>query len=216
MKSGDLITVIGGIAIVIVIALIANPHYLAEILPAVPAATPAPASTATPTPLPSAVTPARTLNPGVPAPRPTVVPPYRIFYSNKPLSYPVFTLPENMNIFGASDIPLRSNETVTFAYVEDTRGGLTQTFTVPYPVWILNTTVTSEINPQYGNFRMVLCYAGNGTIVTGEEILNRGTAYHVVEVSNTPMYMIISTAYIDKYRITLETPRIYYDQYTRH
>ena len=61
---------------------------------------------------------------------------------------------------------------------------------------------------------MVLCYAGNGTIIQGQEILNRGTAYHVVEVSNTPMYMIISTAYIDSYRINLETPRSYYDQFT--
>lgn len=214
MKSGDLLTVIGGIAIVIVIALIANPHYITDILPknAVPTGTPAPALTVMPTPAP-AVTPARTPNPGVPTARPTVAPPYRIFYSAKPLSYPVFTLPDNMNVFGASDIPYRTNETVTFAYVEDSRGGLTQTFTVPYPVWILNTTVTSEINPQYGNFRMVLCYAGNGTIIQGQEILNRGTAYNIVEVSNTPMYMIIGTAYIDSYRINLQTPRSFYDQF---
>jgi hypothetical protein len=86
---------------------------------------------------------------------------------------------------------------------------------VPYPVWVINTTVISNINPQYGSFRMVLCFAKNGTIIEGQEILNRGSAYHTVQVANEPVYMIISTAYIDSYRINLETPRTYYDQYTK-
>ncbi len=80
-----------------------------------------------------------------------------------------------MQSFGASDIPLRTTELVTFAFAEDTRGGLTQTFTVPYPVWVINTTVISNVTPQYGSFRMVLCYASNGKVIEGEEILNRGT-----------------------------------------
>jgi hypothetical protein len=217
VKSGDLLTVIGAIAIVIVIALVARPQYLSGILPinSPPVATPTPVYTAGPTLVQATVTPAQTLGTGVPLPSPTVAPPYRIFYSDKPLSYPVFNLPENMNTFGASDIPLRSVESVTFAYVEGSRGGLTRTFTVPYPVWVINTTVISDINPQYGNFRMALCYAKNGTVIEGQEILNRGSSYHVVQVSNEPMYMIISTTYIDSYRINLETPRTYYDQYTK-
>jgi hypothetical protein len=66
---------------------------------------------------------------------------------------------------------------------------------------------------QYGKFRMALCYAKDGTIIEGEEIINRGNSYRVVQTSNTDMYMIISTAYIDSYHISLEAPRNYYDIY---
>ena len=81
-----------------------------------------------------------------------------------------------METFGASDAPLRSEENVPFAFVTDTRGGLTQVFSVPYPIWVLNTTVIANRTPQYGNFRMVLCYAANGTIIEGEE--NIGQILH--------------------------------------
>jgi len=213
MERGDIVTMIAAIAIVCVIAVFANPQSLAGLhlpVPAIPVGTPVPP--ANPTPLlidtPSLITPTAT-----PTPLPTDAPPYRIYYTDKPLTYPVWMLPTNMNTFGASDIPLRGEEMVTFAYVEDVRGGLTQTFSVPYPIWVMNTTVVSERNPQYGNFRMALCYAGNGTVIDGEEILNRGLAYRVVQTSNTKMYMIIGATYIDSYRIDLQTPRKYYDAY---
>ena len=86
-----------------------------------------------------------------------------------------------MATFGASDILANSKEMVPFAFIEYNRsGGLTQIFSVPYPVWVLNTTVTANLTPQYGDFRMVLCYASNGSIINGEEILNRGSSlpYH--------------------------------------
>jgi hypothetical protein len=118
-----------------------------------------------------------------------------------------------MGAFGASEIPLRNQEIVEFAFIEDTRGGLTQTFSIPYPVWIINTTVIANRTPQYANFRMALCYANNGTIIEGEEIFNRGTSYRIVQTSNTDMYMIISTRNIDLYRIILGTPRNYYTAY---
>jgi hypothetical protein len=86
---------------------------------------------------------------------------------------------------------------------------------VPYPVWIINTTVTANLTPQYGNFKMALCFASNGSVISGEEILNRGSFYRVIETSNTDMYMIITANYIDGYTMTLETPRDYYDQYYR-
>ena len=119
-----------------------------------------------------------------------------------------------MVTFGASDILANNKDMVPFAYIEYNRsGGLTQTFSVPYPVWVLNTTVTANLTPQYGDFRMVLCYASNGSIINGEEILNRGSFYRIIQTSNTDVYMIISTAYIDRYRITLEAARNYYDAY---
>lgn len=213
MEKGDILTVAIGIVIVVVIAILANPQSISgltapvPVTPSatVPARTQLPVTTViTPTPIPTVVTP---------APKPADAPPYQIFYSDNPLSFPRFKLPDNMETFGASEIPWRNQEMVPFAFVEDKRGGLTQKFRVPYPLWILNTTVTANLTPQYGNFRMVLAYASNGTIIEGQEILNRGTTYRVVQTSNTDLYLIITTAYIDKYRITLETPRSYYDTY---
>ena len=103
---------------------------------------------------------------------------------------------------------------VTFAYISEAKGGITQKFRVPYPVWSLNATVTANRTPQYGNFKMVICFANNGTVIDGMEILNRGSMTRHVEVSGADLYMIITTAYIDSYEIDLETPKDYYFQYT--
>ena len=119
-----------------------------------------------------------------------------------------------METFGASEILWRNKEWVPFAFIEDTQGGLTNVFSVPYPIWVLNTTVISEQNPQYSNLRFVLCYADTGGIIEGEEILNPQTSYRIVQTSNTKMYLIIATGSIDRFRIYLETPKTYYDAYT--
>ena len=79
-----------------------------------------------------------------------------------------------METFGASELPPKTLEWVPFAYIEDTRGGLTDVFSVPYPVWVINSTVIARTHPQYSIFRMALCYAESGGIIDGEEILNRG------------------------------------------
>lgn len=214
METGDILTLVGGLVLVIVIALVMNPPEISGISEPV---TPTPAATSSFTPVPTpTLIPVETITPRF-SPTPTPVrpddPPYRIFYTNQPFTYPKFKLPENMETFGASDIPLRNEELVPFAYVEDTRGGLTQFFSVPYPLWIINTTVIANRTPQYGNFKMVLCYASNGTIIEGDEILNRGSSYRIVQTSGTDVYFIITTAYIDRYRISLESPRSYYDMY---
>jgi hypothetical protein len=140
-------------------------------------------------------------------------PPYRIFYTDKPFSYPVYKLPENMVTTGASEAPRQTQEWVPFAVIENTRGGLTQIFSVPYPIWVINTTVVAENQPQYANFRMALSYADTGGIITGEEIVKPGTSYRIVRTANTSMYMIIGVKNIDSYRIRLETPREYYNAY---
>jgi len=214
VEKGDILTLASGLLIVLVIAIIANPQNLAFLKGAGEKAAPVPIPTPLPVPTVVYQTPI-TPNYVKPTPIPVIAdaPPYQIFYSDKPFTYPVFKLPENMETFGASDIVSRKQELVPFAFVEDKRGGLTQKFSVPYPLWVLNTTVTANKTPQYGRFRMALCYAANGTIIEGEEILNRGTSYRVVQTSNTDMYMIISTAYIDRYHISLEAPRDYYDIY---
>ncbi|HEX3001409.1 MAG TPA: hypothetical protein VHN82_03415 [Methanoregula sp.] len=219
MEKGDLITLIGGVILVFAIALVLNPHYLSGFplmggkQPVTPVTTTVstvrdtPGLTLTPVPpLTAAVT--RT-----PTAEPTIAPPYRLFYNSSPFSYPRFKMPDNVDLFGAGDIPFRGREMVTFAFINESRGGLTQRFNVPYPVWTLNATVTAERTPQYGNFRMVLCYANNGTVIDGMEILNRGSMIRVIQTSGVDVYMIITTAYIDSDQIDLETPKDYYLQY---
>lgn len=220
VEKGDLITLIGGVILVFVIALVLNPQYLSGI--------PVIGEKVTVTPVPTAVvtvpvtqplqvttvTPLTARTTVTPAAEPTIAPPYRLFYNSSPFSYPRFKMPDNIYIYGAGDIPFRGREMVTFAYISEERGGLTQRFSVPYPVWSLNATVTAERTPQYGNFKMVLCYANNGTVIDGMEILNRGSMTRVIQTYGVEVYMIITTAYIDSYQIDLETPRDYYVQYT--
>ena len=211
MEKGDLLFFAAGIITVIVIAILANPQSISGYLPQVPVATPLPEQTRISLPVQAIITP--TFKEMTPVPRPTEAALYRIYYSEKPLSYPRLKLPENMENFGASDILQRNMELVPFAFIEEKRGGLTQEFTVPYPLWVLNISVTANTSPQYGNFRMLLCNASDGTIIEGVEILNHGSAFRMIQISNTDLYMIISATSVDFYRITLETPRTYYDAY---
>jgi hypothetical protein len=212
VDSGDVLALLAGIALVIFVAIMANPHYLSGlqisqeglVKPAEIGIQTQISVTTTPT-LPEQTT---IITPVLSKPD---APPYRIFYTDKPFTFPVYMLPENMETFGASEIPWQTEEWVPFAFIEGTRGGLTQVFSVPYPVWVINTTVVAETQPQYGNFRMALCYADTGGIIKGEEILNQGTSYRIVRSANTSMYMIISLKDIDMYHISLETPRDYYD-----
>lgn len=220
VEKGDLITLIGGIVLVFVIALVLNPHYLSG-LPGIGGKQPlTPVPTVVSTVQDTPVLPITALPPisaavtVLPAAEPTIAPPYRLFYNSSPFSYPRFKMPDNVYIYGAGDIPFRGREMVTFAFINESRGGLTQRFNVPYPVWSLNATVTAERTPQYGNFKMVLCYANNGTVIDGMEILNRGSMTRVIQTYGVDVYMIITTAYIDSYQIDLETPRDYYMQYT--
>lgn len=211
VDKGDIFTVAGGLVVILLIAMIANPAMLSPLLP-VSGSGPAVQETTVPAPEPTVVyavsptpTPVVNLTPQPPGP------PYRILYTNNPFTYPVIHLPDHMETFGASDIPLRDNATVSFAYVEDSRGGLTTIFSVPYEAWALNISVTANRQPQYAMFRMVLCDAKTGTIITGAEIQNGGTMYKVVRNSGS-MYLIISVAYVDSFRITLETPLSYYEK----
>jgi hypothetical protein len=211
VDKGDLFTLVGGFVVILLIAVIANPGALSKV-PALsfPGNNPVTQATEVPTPQVTVVTVPPTQTPQVNlTPRPPAAP-YRILYSTNPFSYPVVHLPANMESFGASDIPLRdTSPSVPFAYVEESRGGITQAFTVPYEVWALNISVTADRQPQYAMFNMVVCDA-KGNILQGAQIQFPGTMYKVVRASGPGMYMIISTTSVDSFRISLETPlRIY-------
>ncbi len=212
MGKGDIYTLIAGFVIVLFVAVLVKPGGFSSVLPA-----PAPVA---PTPLPATMTVSITPLPVNSSDALPVVsmatirpddPPYRIFYTSNPFTYPVVRLPDNMETFGASDILWRGENLVAFAFIEEPHGGVTQTFSVPYEIWMMNITVFAGSQPQYGRFRMALCNAKTGAILEGTEILNYGTIYKTVQFSDTPMYLIISTASIDKFRIEFETPRNIYD-----
>jgi hypothetical protein len=213
VDKGDFLALFAGMAIVMFVAVLANPNSLTDLLPShdtslKPSETSSPPLISFPFIPPyvqTTVTPSATPKPDTP--------PYRIFLTDRPFTYPVYKLPENLVTTGASETPRLTQEWVPFALIENTRGGLTEVFSVPYPVWVINTTVFAEYQPQYANFRMVLCNAESGAIIKGEEIVSRGTSYRIVRTVNTSMYMIIGIKDIDKYLIRLETPREYYEVY---
>jgi len=215
VETGDILTVAAGLFIVLIIALVANPQYLAG-LQASFLGTPAPAQTIIPpTTVPTSL-PTTTATPtpaATPTPPLTPASPYRIYYTDKPFSYPVVRLPDKLDMLGESDIRRSGQDIVTFAYVADTRGGLTRVFSVPYPVWTMDIRVIDNTTPNIASFRMALCYAANGTIIDGVELIHPGTAYKKVQTSNTPLYLIISTTNIEGYRIDLQTSRRYYEQF---
>jgi hypothetical protein len=175
------------------------------------AVTPAPVTTETTTSATAETTVPATTVP-TPAPTPLEPVPYQIYYTDKPFDYPVFTLPDHMETFGASEIPWKDPDVVTFAYIDEPRGGLTHEFSVPYGLWRMNITVDAHTKPQYARFDMVLCYAKDGRIIDGMEILYPGSAFRAIQISNTDMYVIVHTDNVDRFRINFETPRAYYNQ----
>lgn len=215
VETGDILTVAGGFVIVLVIALIANPQYLAGLQVSRPGVTPAPTQIP---PLPMtmpALLPSATGSP-TPVQTPaslTSVTPSRIYYTDKPFTYPVVRLPERLEMFGESDVRRSGQDIVTFAYIEETRGGLSRVFSIPYPVWTMDISVIDNTTPNLAGFRMALCYAANGTIIDGVELMHPGTAFKKIQTSNTPLYLIISTTNIEGYRIDLQTSRQYFEQY---
>jgi hypothetical protein len=216
VEKKDIVALAAGILIVFILAVAIK---YGGILPGVgkksAPATPVPTAVViTPplpqtTPMPSLVTEIPTT--ATPSPEPTIPDPVvkRIYYTDRPLSYPVFILPEKMEIFGGGEIPWKDPDSVPFAYIEEPRGGLTQTFSVPYGLWRMNITVDAWSRPQYAKFDMALCYASDGKVIDGMEILNRGSAYRNIQVSDADMYIIIHTQNVDRFRITFETPRSY-------
>ena len=213
MEKGDILTVFGGLVFVLIIAIIANPHYLAGIQPPLPATTPAPTNVQAPAIVrtPSQTQPVTTtITTATPHPLPTRTP-VRIIYTDKPFSYPVVMLPDRLDTYGESDIKRPNEEFITFATLAEQRGGLTRVFTIPYPVWAMDIRVFDNATPNVGSFRMALCYASNGTVIDGLEMFHPGTSFKKVQTSNIPLYLIISTNGIDGYRIDFQTTRVYYN-----
>jgi len=215
VKRGDIVTIAGGIAIVIAFALaVQYTGFLRDGQEGSPAAPPVTVTELQVTPIQVPVTETPMEITPSPSPSPTPANPelYRIFYTSTPLDYPVFRLPEHMETFGASETPWKDPDIVPFAFIEEPRGGLTQTFRIPYGLWRMNISVDAWTKPQYARFDMVVCYASDGRVIDGVEILNPGSAYRNVQVSDTDLYIIIYMQNVDRFRVTFETPRSYYNR----
>ena len=214
MEKGDILTVAGGLVIVLIIALIVNPEIITGFTAPLPGRTSLPTTEPLP---PSTIPEPRTTTTTVQSAITTTVspnPPYRpvrILYTDKPFTYPVVKFPDRLDIFGESDVRRPGQDTVTFAYLEESRGGLSRVFTVPYPVWTMDIRVIDNVTPNVANFRMALCYAANGTVIDGVEIIHPGMTYKKIQTSNTPLYLIVSMTDIQGYRIDLQTTREYFE-----
>jgi hypothetical protein len=201
MEKGDFTAVFIGILLVIL---------LMAILPRAQAPPPAPArATPTPTqaPVPGATPPpVLTQAPAVelpPAPGATT---RRIFYTDDYYLLPVRFLPSDLSFYGFSDAEWQYNSSVVFAYIEENHGGITETFTVPYPVWRMTSTLDSTRTPERARFRMILVDRNTGQVLEGAEIHFPGSVTKTVVAQEKPLYMVIDAANVERFMITLEAP----------
>jgi hypothetical protein len=204
----DALTLIGAIVIVALISIFYSPASPADMQTPPPTMTPSPTDPL-PTPEPQVV-PA-TPDPTPQNPEPLLPDPVRITYTKNYLPYPVHALPPDMNVFGASDPDWqwRYKEVVAFAFLKEPVGGLTETFSVPYPVWRINSSLNATTTPQYALLQWVLVDAKTGEILEGGELRHGGRMTKTVQVSNTGMYFIVHTAHADGCLLSLETTTDY-------
>ena len=198
MDRGDLATILAAAAVVAGLFLLVPSLLTPGMAPVTPEPTPA---SSLPLTTPAPLTPTPT-----PAATPVGITPYRITYTGQYSSYPVLYLPSDMSSYGASDPLWRFNSSIRFAYLDETHGGLTTIFTVPYPVWRLNCTVSAWRSPEKAHLRLLLVDAETGTNIEGMEWRNPGSIVKNVQSRFRPLYLIVSTEYVDRVVVSLETP----------
>lgn len=199
MTSSDLLSVVAGVAIVIIIACVAHPGWFPQAA-APEESTPA-LTTTTPTPALQV--------PQTPAPTPAVLEQKLAYVRYPAKEYQISTIPENISYKGGSDPPWSESNISAFAYLEESHGGVTETFTVPYQVWRINCTLENGRKPESAGLTVLLVDAKENRIIDGAEIRGPGTIIKNIEISNRPFYLIVKTQNSDPFRITLETKTKY-------
>lgn len=117
----------------------------------------------------------------------------RISYVEKPvLKYKTYLIPDRMSSFGASDPSWGPEKGVPFAYLDENRGGVTETFSVPYQMWRMNCTVTSE-KPESAYTRVALIDVENDTVIEGFELNGPGHLIKNIQISPRDYYLIIES-----------------------
>ena len=198
VDRGNLVTLLAAAAVVSMVLLLAHSLLIPPTVRVTPEPTPIPTlPPATPSPSPPPPTPAAT---------PQGITPTRITYTGQFSSYPVLFIPSDMSPYGAPDAPWQFNSSVRFAYLEESHGGFTTIFTVPYRVWRINCTVSAWRSPEEAHLRLLLVDAETGTPLEGIEVRNPGTVVKNVQSRFRPLYLIVSTEQVDRVFISLETP----------
>jgi hypothetical protein len=196
MERGDLMAVIIGLTLVIILTVVLSPPAHSTLqAPEVVATTLVPTTPVIPVPettIPAAV---------LPTPPPATA--ERIFYTNDYYLFPVRYLPSDVTMYGASDAEWKYNDSVAFAYIEENHGGITEPFTVPYPVWRMTTTLYATRTPGQARFRMILVDEQSGRVLEGAEIRFPGSVTKTVATAKRPVYLIIAAENVDRFIITL-------------
>ncbi|MDT8358380.1 MAG: hypothetical protein RQ758_07760 [Methanomicrobiaceae archaeon] len=193
MDTRDLLVLIVAVAVVVAIALVLR----------YPAVIPAPATTPSPTILPVTAEP-RTTTP-TPSTGEAQLP-VRITYTTDYFSYPVHHMPENMQVFGASDPLWNPEEMATFAYLEERGGGVSRIFVVPYPRWQVIYTMDADLHPGSALLQWVLVDARTGEVVDGGELRTEPREVKRVQISGKEMYFILRVRDAEGVRLSLEAP----------
>ena len=206
MERGDLAAV--AIALVLVVILTAFFTLTQSPAPVQPTPTPTPAPTPRVTATPTTPVPVTTQVPTVEIPTPQVTT-RRIFYTDSYYLLPIRFLPSDMNLYGFSDVPWQYNSSVVFAYIEENHGGITESFTVPYPVWRITATLSATRTPEKSRFRMIVVDTDTGQVLEGIEIRYPGSVSKTVVARGRPMYLIIGAENVERFMVTLEAPSDY-------
>jgi hypothetical protein len=204
MERGDLAAVAIALLLVVLLTVLFTLQQAPP--PVQPATTPTPSPT---TRLPATRTtspPVITQTPAVELPTPPGITTKQIFYTDEYYLLPVRFLPSDMNLYGFSDVEWQYNSSVVFAYVEENHGGITESFTVPYPVWRVTATLSATRTPEKARFRMIVVDEETGQVLEGIEIRFPGSVTKTVVARERPVYMIIGADNVERFMITLEAP----------
>ncbi|MDD3621947.1 MAG: hypothetical protein PHQ81_06050 [Methanofollis sp.] len=133
-------------------------------------------------------------DPALTTPVPVPTPPIsRISYVEKPvLKYKTYLIPDEMNCFAASDPPWGPEDGIPFACLDVNRGGVTETFSVPYQMWRMNCTVTSE-KPASSYVKVALVDAGNNSVIKGFELNGPGHIIKNIQILPRDYYLIVES-----------------------
>lgn len=202
----DILTIGAGVVIILIISLFLHPPQLGV---GQVKETPVPTVNLTPGTVIQTTVPTIPLPIVIPAPTGQQSDLQHLTFTRTPWLFPRYQMPDNLNIYGASDPAWRFNDTIAFAYLSDKRGGLTNNFTVPYPIWKINCTVTAQTHPERAQFQMALVDADTGAIITGMQFFFPGTTTRILQTSHHQFYMIIACQDVDQYTLTLETSPSY-------
>ncbi|MBP2145193.1 hypothetical protein J2129_000647 [Methanofollis sp. W23] len=181
MSSGDLLSVAAGVVIVILVAF--GVQWWGDYQPTDERGTGSQHPSIANQTDPALTTPAPVRAPSI----------FRISYVEKPvLKYKTYLIPDEMNLFGGSDPSWGPEDGVPFACLDATLGGVTETFYVPYQMWRMNCTVTSE-KPASSYVKAALVDAGNNTVIKGFELNGPGHIIKNIQIMPRDYYLIIES-----------------------